>query len=220
MDFKYYLKKLISELKSDFIENKYLLLLSILIFVIPIFIGYFEASSLKSIMDPLVNSFKQNIKNGTTSLTFLSLFMNNFRVSIMLFAGSALFALFGLFILTTNGLFLGYFGSDIPPIIYLVFILPHGIFEIPALIISALSGFIILSFILKFIKGIIFKKIDEDGSKMNLISKAKYSFNDNSVKLKQALILFVLSTVLLIIAAFIEANLTKPLALGFLSLFS
>lgn len=219
MDFKYYLKKLICELKSAFIENKYLLLLSILIFVIPIFVGYFEASSLKSIMDPLVNSFKQNIKNGTTSLTFLSLFMNNFRVSIMLFAGSALFALFGLFILTTNGLFLGYFGSDIPPIIYLVFILPHGIFEIPALIISTLSGFIILSFILKFIKGIIFK-MDDNGSKMNLISKVKYSFNNNSVKLKQGLILFILSTVLLIIAAFIEANLTKPLALGFLSLFS
>lgn len=228
INLKIFLKEVINEFKSAFVENKYLFIITLLLFTIPMFIGYFGADSIKSFMEPMFNTFNQNIDNGTVTLTTSSLFLNNFKVIVMLFAGFSLFAIVGGLILTINGLFLGYYATKLNLIVYIAFIIPHGIFEISSLLLSSFAGLIILSFILKFFNDLLFTKFEdnkdnlsdngiEQNIKDNTIkSKVKFAFNNNSSKLKQALVLFVVAIILLAIAAFVEANLTTVIAFNFL----
>lgn len=206
MDSKYYFKEFLKNLKSGFADNKYLLLLfSVLLFVIPLLIGYFAADVISPFMKPFINAFGQKIDDGTIQLTTQSIFFNNFKVLVILFVGSALFAIIGMVILVFNGLFIGYFAKSIPFIPFLALTLPHGIFEIPSLIISSFSGFIVLSFIIKLIKCLI-------NNDSKILDRFKLAYNTNFFMLKQALALFVLAIILVAIAAFIEANLTQYIA--------
>lgn len=206
MNFKYYFKEFLKNLKSGFVDNKYLLLFSVLLFVIPLLIGYFAADAISPFMKPFINAFGQRIEDGTIQLTTQSIFFNNFRVIIILFVGSALFAIIGMFILVFNGIFIGYFAKLTMPIIpFLALTLPHGIFEIPSLILSSFAGFIVLSFIIKSIKCLI-------NNDSKIIDRFKLAYYNNSFMLKQALALFILAIILVVIAAFIEANLTQYIA--------
>lgn len=211
VDFKYYFKEFLRNLKLGFVNNKYFLLFSIALFIIPALIGYLYADNLSLIMEPLIKGFINDIDVGNIQLTTFSLFANNLRVDFVLFVGSALFAVFGMMILMFNGIFIGYFGTKSPIIPFLALILPHGIFEIPSMIISALAGFIVLSFIIKSIKFII-------NSDLKISERLKLAYNTNFDMLKQALSLFILAIILVFIAAFIEANLTRFIAFNILNI--
>ncbi len=234
MNLKKYVNWYISELKFAFIENKYLLLVIILLFLVMIFIGYFGSDIISFLMDPMLNSFEEKVSDGTVTLTTHSLFINNFEVILIIFIGSALFAFIGLIILMSNSLFLGYFATKMPIIPFLALTIPHGIFEIPAMILSSFSGLVVFVFIIQFfkdlfnskklieiIKNMKIEKNKEDivdlDEKLTLKYKIKLAFKNNSYKLKQALVLFILSVILLIIAAFVEANITEFVGLNFLN---
>ena len=110
---------------------------------------------------------------------------------------------------------------------YLALTLPHGIFEIPAIIIATTGGFVLLSFILHFLWGLISPDLsyldifDPYFSNVKITIKQRFyaAFKKNQNKIKESFILLCISVVLLIIAAFIEANITLPLASWLFSMF-
>ena len=226
-DIKYYLKIAKEETKLAFSNNKTLLLISILLFVIPMLIGYFCANEISEYVKPIVDAFEQQVEDGTVTLTTHSLFTNNVTVAFILYALAALGGVFGAIILANNGLFIGYYGVNFDIYAYLALTLPHGIFEIPAIIIATTGGFVLLSFMLKFIWNLISPDLsyldifDPYFSDVKITPKQRVyaAFKKNQDKIKESFILLCISVVLLIIAAFIEANVTLPLASWLFSIF-
>ena len=204
-----------------------LLFISILLFVIPVIIGYFYANEISEYIQPMVDSFEQQVEEGTISLTTYSIFTNNVSVAFILYALAALGGVLGAVILANNGLFIGYYGVDFDILAYLVLTLPHGILEIPAIIIATTGGFVLLSFILHFIWGLISPDLsyldifDPYFSNVKITTKQRFyaAFKKNQNKLKESFIFLCLSVILLFIAAFIEANITLPLASWLFSIF-
>ena len=219
-DIKYYLEIVKDEVKSAFSNNKMILLISTLLFVVPMLMGYFYADSIAEYIKPMVDAFEKQVEEGAITLTTHSLFINNVSVAIILYALSALGGVLGAIILANNGLFIGYYGVDFNIWAYLALTLPHGIFEIPAIIIATAGGFVLLSFMLHFIWGLISPDLsyldifDPYFSNVKITPKQRLtaSFKKNQNKLKESFIFLCISVVLLIIAAFIEANITLPLA--------
>lgn len=226
-DIKYYLEIFKDEIKLAFANNKMLLIISIILFVIPTLIGYFYANEVGSYVKPIVDAFEQQVEDGSITLTTSSLFMNNVTVAIILYALAALGGVLGAIVLANNGLFIGYYGVDFNIWAYLALTLPHGIFEIPAIIIATTAGFILFSFILHFLWNLyspdysyldIFDPYFSD-VKITVKERFAASFKKNQNKLKESFIFLCISVVLLIVAAFIEANITTPLAFWIFSIF-
>ncbi|SFL73060.1 Uncharacterized membrane protein SpoIIM, required for sporulation [Methanobrevibacter olleyae] len=227
VNIKYCLEIVKDETKLAFSNNKTLLFISILLFVIPLLIGYFYSDTISSYIKPIVDAFEQQVNDGTVTLTTHSLFVNNVTVAIILYALAALGGVLGAIILANNGLFIGYYGADFNIYVYLALTLPHGIFEIPAIIIATTGGFVLLSFLLHFIWNLIspdysyLDVFDPHFSNVEITIKERFlqSFKKNQSKLKESFIFFCLSVIFLIIAAFIEANITLPLASWLFSIF-
>ena len=220
MDIKHYLEIAKEETKAAFSNNKWLLLFSTLLFVIPLLFGYFYADSISDYIQPMVDNFQKQVDEGVITLTTHSIFTNNVTVAIMLYALGALGGVLGALILANNGMFIGYFGADFNIYAYLALTLPHGIFEIPAIIIATTGGFVLLSFVLHFLWNIISPDysyldiFDPYFSDVKITLKQRFyaAFKKNQNKLKESFIFLCLAVILLIIAAFIEANITVPLA--------
>ena len=226
-DIKYYLEIAKEETKLAFSNNKGLLFISIVLFVIPMLIGYFYADAISEYISPMVDAFEQQVQDGTITLTTHSLFTNNVTVAFILYGLAALGGVLGAVILANNGLFIGYYGADFDIWAYLALTVPHGIFEIPAIIIATTGGFVLLSFVLHFLWGLISPDLsyldifDPYFSNVKITTKQRFyaSFKKNQDKIKESFILLCISVVLLIIAAFIEANITVPLANWLFSIF-
>lgn len=206
-------------IKMAFIENKYILLFSTLLFVIPMFLGYIFAPYLESLLDPVVNNFQNKIQEGEIKLTFESIFSNNLYVLLTIYSGAIVFGLITAMILISNGLFIGYYANGIPLETFLILTLPHGIFEIPAIIIAGAGSFTLISFLIYFIKGLIFPERNKWGEKPKTLKIISNSFNKNFNKLGQSLTLLIVGIILLAIAAFIETYITINLANFILSFF-
>ena len=228
MDIKHYLKIAKEETKAAFSNNKWLLLFSTLLFLIPLLIGYFYADAIAEYIQPMVDAFQKQVDEGVITLTTHSIFANNVTVAIILYALSAIGGVLGALILANNGLFIGYFGAGFDIYAYLALTVPHGIFEIPAIIIATTGGFVLLSFVLHFLWNIISPDysyldiFDPYFSDVKITLKQRFyaAFKKNQNKLKESFIFLCLAVILLIIAAFIEANITVPLANWLFSLFS
>ena len=196
--FKYYADKVLGEIKSSFANNMFILLFLILVFIIPLIAAYYYPDSFASVLQPMIQQFEQNIADGTVTLATDSLFVNNFTVALILYAGGALLGIMGITV---------------------------RIFEIPAIIIACAGGLVLLKFAVLFVWNIIRPdKHDETYNHyfgdLGLSFKDKFmlSLNKHQDKIKESFILLVVSAVLLVIAAFIEANLTIPIARFFLGL--
>ena len=227
MDIKHYLKIAKEETKAAFSNNKWLLLFSTLLFVIPLLFGYFYADSISEYIQPMVDNFQKQVDEGTITLTTHSIFTNNVTVAFILYALGALGGVLGALILANNGMFIGYFGAGFNIYAYLALTVPHGIFEIPAIIIATTGGFVLLSFVLHFLWNILSPDysyldiFDPYFSDVKITLKQRFyaAFKKNQNKLKESFIFLCLAVILLIIAAFIEANITVPLANWLFSLF-
>ena len=138
--FKYYANKVLGEIKSSFANNMFILLFLILVFIIPLIAAYYYPDSFASVLQPMIQQFEQNIADGTVTLATDSLFVNNFTVALILYAGGALLGIMGITVLAMNGLFLGFFAAQMDLTSYIALTLPHGIFEIPAIIIACAGG--------------------------------------------------------------------------------
>ena len=225
--FKYYKDMVKEETKMAFVNNKWFLLASIMIFIIPMFIGYFYADQIAGYIQPMVDAFEQKVEDGTVTLTTSSLFINNVEVAIIIYALSALGAVLGVVVLANNGLFIGFYGAEFDLAKYVLLTLPHGIFEIPAIIIATTGGFTIFSFVLYFIYNIIYPDYSYtdifdpyfSDVKISMGQRITSSFKKHQGKIKESFILLCISVICLIVAAFIEANITIPLAYWLSSIF-
>jgi uncharacterized membrane protein SpoIIM required for sporulation len=199
MDFK-------KEIKLAFTENKLAIYVSIAILVISLLLGYFLESSLHAYLDPVVEQVENQVRSGEITITFQSIFSNNIKIVFLMFI-LGIFCCFSALILAFNGFFIGYFTAVQDDLfLTLLMLVPHGIFELPSCVIACASGFVLFNFLLRFLKTFLKQE------NVSISNKLYASYVENFDKLKQAIILLMVATVLMIIAGVIEVYLTLPIA--------
>jgi uncharacterized membrane protein SpoIIM required for sporulation len=143
-----------------------------------------------------------SIKLGLHRFSFVSILKTNLMVIAQLLIGTVLFALLTFASLGINGYYLGMYTAtailDNSQSKFLIMIIPHGIFEIPAIIIAGAAGFKIPYEIVRYLMG----KKEQPLTKEDI---------------KEYLTLALISIVLIVIAAFVEAYITPRIAEYFLS---
>lgn len=194
------------EIKSSFVENKLAIGISAAILIVFLLIGYFLAPQLDELLNPVVNELANKVHSGEIQVSFQSIFSNNIRVVFLSFLFGALFG-FSALILAFNGLFVGYFTAIQDDFFNtLLLLVPHGIFELPACVIACASGFVLFNFIFRFMKSLLKQN---NGS---ITGNAYTAYVENFDKLKQAIILLMIASILMIIAGIVEVYFTVPIA--------
>ena len=195
------LKQYYNEVKLAFLENKSAIYISLFILIFSLILGYLLEPYLYSYFNPVVDDLSQKIETGVVKLTFQDIFLNNILIIFQMFIYGLLFCL-SIFLLAYNGFFIGYYVAIQNNLFrVLAMLIPHGIFELTSCLLACSSGLVLFNFLFKFFK----TYLKED---MTL----KKSFSINRYKLKQAIIIFIISVVLMIIAGFVEVYLTIPIA--------
>lgn len=189
--------------KGVYKRNKKLLILSAIIFFASLFIGVLMGYFLPNAIGNFVINTAHQISQ--VKITTVSIFMNNVKVALMIYIGG-LIGIIPAVLLFYNGFiigsFLGYLmhgitinHSNLNLVDILSYLLPHGIFEIPAFIIAGAGGFRFTSIIIDLVNSL----------------RGKPYVNNDYQKFKDSLALLVIAVVLLVIAAIIEANFTIPI---------
>lgn len=192
--------------KSDHIINffhriKYHLLLSVIFFVAFTLFSYFYPSVFQSLIIPAYQGMQEGVQSGTVELATTPLFINNFSVAFRMFISGICLSIPNIYLLIYNGLLIGFTGSQLPISYFLSFTVPHGILELTAVMLAGGAGFKVTQAILNLFNGLTLRK--------------EISFsNFMVVSLKMILdsiVIMVVVFVLLMIAAYVEANLTIPI---------
>lgn len=195
------LKQFYREIKLAFLENKSAIYISFFVLFFSLILGYLLEPSLYSYFHPVVDDLSKKVQTGTIKLTFADIFLNNIKVSFQMFIYGLCFCL-SIVLLAYNGFFLGYYVAIQDDLLrVLVMLIPHGIFELASCILACSSGLVLFNFLFRFLKSY----LKEDLT-------LKDSFYNNFDKLKQAIIIFLFSAILMIIAGFVEVYLTIPIA--------
>lgn len=203
---------MLDEVKLAFSENKLAIYVSIAVLLISLVLGYLLKPYLFSYLNPAVEELTQKVQSGVIELTFTSLFFNNIQIVFRMFIYGLAFC-FSVVLLAFNGFFVGYYVAITDDLLRtLLLIIPHGIFEFSSCIIACASGLVLFNFIYKFLKEI---WNQESNSAKEILAN---SFNASSDKLKQAIILLIIASILMAIAGVIEAYLTVPIAEFLLSI--
>ena len=202
------------EIKSAFIENKLAIYVAIAVFFISMILGYVFEPNLYSYFNPVVEDLTQKVQSGTVKLTFADIFFNNIKIVFQMFIYGVVFC-FSIFLLAFNGFFTGYYVAISGNLFYtLLLIIPHAIFEFSSCILACASGLVLFRCMHGFLNSIWHQ--DEKSAKLILWD----SFNENSTRLKQAVIIFIMASVLMAIAGFVETYLTIPIAKAIISVLS
>jgi stage II sporulation protein M len=184
-------------------RNETFLVLSAGILLISIFLGYALASILSPVLGAIFGDFKNKVVQGQIQLTTLSLFTNNLKVALFIYVGGLLFGSVTAIYLIINGLFIGYAGTQFPITDYILFTMPHGIPELIGIIISGAAGFRLASCIYHIFQGLTHMRSDISRS-----NQFKYIIELNIDEFWESVKLIAIAVVFLIVAAFIEANLS------------
>jgi stage II sporulation protein M len=184
-------------------RNEKFLVLSTAIFLISVFLGFALANVLSPIIGIMFGEFKRRAVQGQIQLTTYSIFLNNLRVSLFIYLGGLTFGIFTVLFIVTNGLFIGYAGTQFPLGDYIIFTIPHGIPEIIGIIIAGAAGFRLASCIYHILEGLTHMKQD-----ISMRNQFKYILELNSDEFWESLKLMGIAVVFLLVAAFIEANIS------------
>jgi stage II sporulation protein M len=125
--------------------------LTIFVFCVAVAIGvgmvWYDSSIGGVVLEILGEELFDQILDDNSLIISIKIFLNNLIACLLLFAGGATFGIITLFILIANGIIIGIVLEAVrvqEGIAYvLVAIVPHGIFELPALFISGALGFCI-----------------------------------------------------------------------------
>ena len=200
------LKKFKDLLFESLRDNKKLIIVFYVFFIV-CFIGAWILSA-----DAISASLSgiQNASSSTPTLdntiSAMDILINNEWSGILTYVGSIFFGIFAIISLGYNGVNLGMFGQLFSQYVpngglkYIVYLIPHGIFEITATVLHSVAGILLFLFIWKFIRAMISKDVHG----------ASEAFNQNKKVLIQSLIIMIFSAILLIIAALIEAYFSVP----------
>ena len=178
-------------------HSKTILTISTIVFSLSFGAGYFTNSILNFDFNSSSNLMLLNYKE-TLVLTAYNILTQNLKVCFLLLIGSITFGASTLQNLVYNGYNMGYavakalkFGLNTSEI--LVLMLPHCIFEIPAIIMAGAAGFKIPYEIIRYLAG----------KKEQVLTKED---------IKEYLTMALISIILIVIAAWIEANVTLKIA--------
>jgi uncharacterized membrane protein SpoIIM required for sporulation len=193
-------KRVREELRRCFQRNKILLVTSIEIFLIGFVLGFVL---LYSINLPDLAEYEEEILSSPLNpfagfeITTLNIIGHNSLAMLVLISGSFLLGLTSFLSLILNGIFIGMMITALMQEVSLItlslLILPHGIFELPALFIAGAAGFKIPYELIKYFRG----------KKDYILSKEE---------IMEFLILAGVAMVLIVIAGIIEANVTPRIA--------
>ena len=127
------------------------IIIILLLFCATITVGWVGTMQNPAIGENLMNLFEKEVAGqimGKDSADiFIRLFFNNFEACILLFLGGASFGILTIFIMSLNGILIGAIMEMVHKEHSFAFvaaaILPHGIFEIPAFILSGALGILL-----------------------------------------------------------------------------
>ncbi|MBI5681136.1 MAG: stage II sporulation protein M [Methanobacterium sp.] len=188
-------------------RNETFLIISAAIFLSSLFVGYLFSGVIDSFMASVLKSFKQSVSKGEIKLTTLSIFMNNLKIAFYIYGGGITAGLLTVYFLVFNGIFIGYAASKFALGDFLIYTVPHGIFEVVGIIIAGAAGFRLASMIINLIRDLLrMKRYMPMGDQISQVLDVNYP------EFRESVILFVIAIVLILIGAVIEANFT--LALG------
>ena len=204
-----YLKKFKDILIESIKENKKLIIIFAILFIV-LFIATWICAigPISSKIETLTNATQQESINNT-NVDPLAIFINNVYGGLIVYVTSIFFGIGGIISLIYNAINLGAIGALFSVMMpdgglrYILYLIPHGIFEITATILEPVSGIILFRFVWRFLKGI--TRSNEKGFK-----KISSSFKNNQQILIQSLVLFTFTTILLLIAAPIESYISVP----------
>lgn len=192
----------IKKISVDYFNRmKYYCLLSMVVFVAFLLLSYFYPSFFSSIMSQALQNMRDGVTNGQILLETTSLFINNFTVALNIYTSGIYLSIPSLYLLAYNAAMVGYTGASLPLNYFLAYTLPHGIFELTAIILSGAASFRLTHGILKLFAGINFK----------VENKGEYFFRNAEnclMMIVDSAVLMVMIAALLLVAAFIEANIT------------
>ncbi|MGQ9759025.1 MAG: stage II sporulation protein M [Candidatus Methanomethylicaceae archaeon] len=182
-------------------ENTFYIIVSLALLVIGIFFGVlipkthmpFSETPLYQILSPYVELYKP-YEFSTVIFLFVK---NSITISLAFFL-SPLLLIFPSLVLLLNGFMTGFVASSLPIDLTIGALVPHGIFELSALVLGSAGG-------LRFGIGVIKKVVKK-------LRGEEYGISEDFIK---GLKLFILSLVLLFVAAIIETYVT-PFILGFI----
>lgn len=185
--------------------NKTNIMWSSVVFIASVTVGYIFINE----NNPFVNALIEEISkmadklkaDGSVLNMIITIFLNNLRAAfLMIFIGALLFGVYPIFAITMNGLLIGFFVKMVAEqsghtfLFFLTGLLPHGILEIPAIIIAASLGTKLGVTIFKFI----FQRRKRENNRKVL----------KQIIEKQLPITFFGVTIILFVAAIIESTLT------------
>lgn len=184
--------------------KNYIIFVSV-VFIISIVVGLFIVDPNNNIMKGTFEKI-QNIAeaiNDKNSIiyTISTIFINNFFIALLMIVFGIFFGVYPTIIIIINGIFIGTYirliYEELHSISFLlVGLLPHGIFELSAIIISAAFGIRIGHNLIKLlIKLVVNKEVEK--------YKSKFKYN-----LKQIPVLLLGVLLILLVAAIIESTLS------------
>ena len=191
-------------------ENKKMILVFYAIFFISFILSAaLVGGHMENVIDDTPDSAGGS-KDGNVTAT--ELFLHNELGGIAVSIASILFGIPAIIAIIYNGVSLGLTGallSHFMPkgwIQYIIYLIPHGIFEFTAMVIQSVAGILLFLFIVDFLKGLI--RSEKNGFKEKVI----FSYEENNKRFIQSLVLMIFCTILLLIAAPIEAYVSIPLS--------
>lgn len=186
-------------------ENKKLIIGLYLLFIICFIAAWIMSGT--AVESGVGNLLASNTTNsGMESASAVELFIQNEWGGIVTYIASVFFAIPAIIVLIYNGINLGTAGQLFNQIIpnggirYIVYLIPHGIFEITATVLQSVAGVLLFLFIWRFVKAL----------RSSQTHGASDAFDKTKKVLIQSIVLMIFATILLLIAAPIEAYISVP----------
>lgn len=186
-------------------ENKKLIIGLYMLFIICFIAAWIvSGTAVESAMGNLMASNATN--SGIEYVGAVDLFIQNEWGGIVTYVASVFFAIPAIIVLIYNGINLGATGQFFSQLIpnggfrYIVYLIPHGIFEITATVLQSVAGVLLFLFIWRFVKA--WRSDQTQG--------ASDAFDKTKKVLIQSIVLMIFATILLLIAVPIEAYFSVP----------
>ena len=191
-------------------ENKKLIIGLYALFIIVFIIAWIYSSSHATDMISTMQAANDTASSVglSTSLSPVDLFIQNEGGGIVTYIASIFFGIFAILMIIYNAFNIGILGPIIGHFApggglqYIIYLIPHGIFEITATILQSVAGILLFMFVYKFIRAIM-------GKETQGLSE---SFEVAKKPLIQSLVIMIFAAILLLIAAPIEAYLSVPIS--------
>jgi stage II sporulation protein M len=119
---------------------------TVILFVVGGFMGYFDLLSLNEVIADIFRKLVNKFSEYEGVVLFFNIFIQNARATLVIICSGIFFSFFPVLATVLNGMIIGYIigniesFSNLTKLEGLLYTLPHGIFEIPAVILAISLG--------------------------------------------------------------------------------